>query len=92
MLLSCVSFDRKSGAIKFAVASETAISCCLGRQYRPVLSLSFLDSYVLISLASLPDLLSMLGLVNYLPNIIFLFKRFLSKIQKLLKALMQSHI
>jgi hypothetical protein len=30
----------------FAVATVTTISCILGRQYRPILNLTFLDFYV----------------------------------------------
>jgi hypothetical protein len=38
-------FGTAFGAIKFAVATGTTISFSLGRQYRPELSLCFLDVY-----------------------------------------------
>jgi hypothetical protein len=38
-------FGTACGAIMFAVAIGTTISCSLARQYRPVFSLSFLDVY-----------------------------------------------
>ncbi len=38
-------FGTACGAIMFAVATGTTFSCSLGRLYRPVLSLSFLDVY-----------------------------------------------
>ncbi len=45
MLLFCYSFGTVCGDIKFAVVTRTAISCSLSRQYRPILSLYFLDVY-----------------------------------------------
>jgi hypothetical protein len=38
-------FGTACGAIMVEVANGTTISCSLGRQYWPVLSLSFLDVY-----------------------------------------------
>ncbi len=43
MCLFWFCFDTACGAMIFAVATGTTISSSLGRQYRPVLSLSFLD-------------------------------------------------
>jgi hypothetical protein len=43
VLIFC--FGTAYHAIMFVVATGTTISCSLGRQYRPVLSLSFLDVY-----------------------------------------------
>jgi hypothetical protein len=49
MARECFCFDfcfgASCGAIMFAVATGTNISSSLGRQDRPVLSLSFLDVY-----------------------------------------------
>jgi hypothetical protein len=43
-------FGTACDAIMFAVALGTNISCSLGRQYRPVFSLSFEDIYALLQL------------------------------------------
>ncbi len=52
MLLFWFCFGAAHGAIIFAVAIGTAISCSLDRQYCSVLSLSFLDVYVFNQWAS----------------------------------------
>jgi hypothetical protein len=43
LLGSCIG--TVCGTKMFAVATDTTTSCCLTRQYKPVLSLSFLDVY-----------------------------------------------
>jgi hypothetical protein len=45
MLLFRSCFVSACGAIMLAAATGTTISCLLGRQYGPVLSLSLLDVY-----------------------------------------------
>jgi hypothetical protein len=44
-ILVSFSFGAACGAVMFAVATDTTISCCLGRQYGPLFRPSFLDAY-----------------------------------------------
>jgi hypothetical protein len=46
MFLFWFYIGTECGAIMFAMATGTTISCSLGRQYGPVLRLSFLDAFV----------------------------------------------
>ncbi len=54
MFLFCFFFGTACSAILFAVATGTTISSSLGRQYGPVLSLSFLDVYGFTSYIWIP--------------------------------------
>ncbi len=49
----CFCFGTACGAIMFAVATDTTISCSLGRQYVPVLSLSLLNVFYGVYLSTL---------------------------------------
>jgi hypothetical protein len=45
MPLECFWFGKAFGAIMFVMATVSKISCCQGRRYEPVLSLSFFEAY-----------------------------------------------